>query len=76
MKLGGGRETKDDDIDPNVGVVLNKKVGDFVKKGDLLCELYCNKALTTDITPMLDDAYELVNEVVKKPDTILEIISK
>ncbi|MBI9008590.1 MAG: pyrimidine-nucleoside phosphorylase [Tenericutes bacterium] len=76
MKLGGGRETKEQDIDPNVGVVLHKKVSDYVKKGDLLCELYCNKAIGSDIVPMLDDAYELVTEVVKKPDTILEIITK
>jgi len=76
MKLGGGRETKEQDIDPNVGVVLNKKVGDFVKKGDLLCELYCNKPLPNDIMPMLDEAYEIVKEEVKKPKTILEIITK
>jgi len=76
MKLGGGRETKEQDIDPNVGVVLNKKVGDFVKKGELLCELYCNKPLPNDIMPMLDEAYEIVKEEVKKPKTILEIITK
>jgi pyrimidine-nucleoside phosphorylase len=76
MKLGGGRETKEQNIDPNVGVVLNKKVGDFVNKGDLLCELYANKPLSDDILPMLDDAYELVQEKVNKPDTILKIITK
>ncbi|MFA6377587.1 MAG: pyrimidine-nucleoside phosphorylase, partial [Acholeplasmataceae bacterium] len=37
MRLGGGRATLDDIIDMSAGIVLNKKVGDFVKKGEKLC---------------------------------------
>ncbi len=74
MKLGGGRETKDDDIDPNVGIVLNKKVGDYVKKGDTLLNIYRNRQITKDIVALLDDAYILVSEVVGIPRTILKII--
>ncbi len=40
--LGAGRETKDDDIDFSAGIILNKKVGDKVKTGDVLCTLYTN----------------------------------
>ena len=40
--LGGGRETKESEIDLSVGLVLEKKVGDFVKKGDILAYLHAN----------------------------------
>jgi len=43
MKLGAGRLTKEDDIDHTVGIVLNKKIGDTVNCGDVLCTLYVNK---------------------------------
>lgn len=74
MKLGGGRETKDDDIDPNVGIELHKKVGDFVEVGDLLLNIYRNKPIVEDIYDLLDDAYVLVQEHVAPPQTIKKII--
>ncbi len=40
LDLGGGRKTKEDSIDPKVGIVLKKKIGDDVKVGDVLCTLY------------------------------------
>lgn len=40
--LGAGRVKKDDTIDKTVGIILNKKVHDFVQEGDYLCEIYCN----------------------------------
>ncbi len=75
MKLGGGRETKDDIIDPNVGIKLHKKVGDFVNKGDVLCDIYKNKPLSEDILPLLDEAYEIVEEKISRPETIKTIIN-
>ena len=74
MKLGGGRETKDDDIDPNVGIELHKKVGDHVEVGDLLLNIYRNKPIVDDIYDLLDDAYVLVKEHVAPPKTIKKII--
>ncbi len=44
LMLGGGRETKDSEIDLSVGIVLHKKVGDYVKKGDALAAIYANDA--------------------------------
>jgi pyrimidine-nucleoside phosphorylase len=42
--LGGGREKKEDSIDPAVGVVLHRKVGDPVRAGDPLCTIHFNSA--------------------------------
>lgn len=40
MHLGGGRATKDSEIDLSVGFVLNKKSGDAVKKGESLATVH------------------------------------
>lgn len=42
MMLGAGRQTKEDDIDLSVGIVLNKKVGDFVSEGESLLTIHSN----------------------------------
>ena len=41
--LGAGRETKEDTIDYSAGIILKKKTGDKVAKGDVLAVLYGNK---------------------------------
>ncbi len=40
--LGGGRETKESRIDLSVGLVLHKKVGDFVSAGESMATIYAN----------------------------------
>lgn len=40
--LGGGRETKDSQIDLSVGLILHKKIGDHVKAGEALATMYAN----------------------------------
>lgn len=40
--LGGGRETKESAIDLSVGLILEKKVGDYVEAGETLARLHCN----------------------------------
>ena len=42
LYLGGGRATKDDVIDPHVGLKVYKALGDRVEKGDVLFDLYYN----------------------------------
>lgn len=54
--LGGGRETKDSIIDLSVGIVLKKKKGDFVKKGEPLAEIHVN-----DITKLKNAKERLLN---------------
>ena len=41
--LGAGRETKEDIIDYSAGIILKKKTGDKIQKGDVLAVLYGNK---------------------------------
>jgi pyrimidine-nucleoside phosphorylase len=75
MKLGGGRETKEDIIDPMVGIVLEKKVGEHVKTGDVLAKVYANSPVSKEIILSLDEAFDIVEFEVKVPAIILEIIS-
>ncbi len=53
LDLGGGRVTKEDIIDNTVGIILNKKVGDDVEIGDILCTLYLkdgSEPIKSDLT--------------------------
>ncbi len=74
MKLGGGRETMEDIIDPMVGVVLTRKVGDKVKKDETLAKIYVNDKFNNEIIQLLDEAYEIVFEKIEKLPIIKEII--
>jgi thymidine phosphorylase len=40
--LGGGREKKEDSVDPAVGIVIHKKIGDPVAPGEPLCTIHCH----------------------------------
>jgi pyrimidine-nucleoside phosphorylase len=42
MKLGAGRERKESRIDLSAGIFLNKKVGEYVNKGENIATLYGN----------------------------------
>lgn len=76
MKLGGGRSTMDDVIDMSAGIMLNKKVGDTVKKGELLCVLHTNKdaQVYNEIAKDVLNSFEIVDEFVAKENVIKEII--
>ena len=76
MKLGAGRETKDQDIDPDVGIVMNKKVGDFVKEDEALAYVYNNKDDIESILEEINDAFVLSQDKVDKKPIIFEIITK
>lgn len=64
MRLGAGRATMDDVIDMSSGIVLNKKVGDKVNKGEKLCTVYTNKEKYDDILKDIHDAFKLANKKV------------
>jgi len=44
LVLGGGRSTKEDVIDPAVGLMVHKKVGDKVAAGESLCTVHYNSS--------------------------------
>ena len=75
LLLGGGRETKESDIDLTVGVVLNKKCEDAVQEGDVLATIHANDKAKLEIAKnRLLQAYQISQEKVKKEDLIKEII--
>lgn len=62
MHLGGGREKLDDVIDMSAGIILNKKIGDSIKKDELLATLYTNKDNVNDIATAVKDAFIIKKE--------------
>ena len=75
MTLGGGRETKDSVIDLSVGIILKKKNGDAVKKGDVLALVYSND--DQKLEPAMDrilHAYEIEDERPEVGSVIKEFI--
>lgn len=74
MKLGGGRETKDDDIDYSVGLVLNKKVSDYVEENETLVFVHTNSGLSHSLKEDILNAYKIVDYVVDKPSIVEEVL--
>lgn len=73
--LGAGREKKTDSIDYSVGIYLNKKHGDFCKKGEVLYTIYANdeeKAKQSE--QICSEAFEFSSQEPKKNELIYKII--
>ena len=74
MMLGAGRQTKDSIIDLAVGIELHKKLGDEIKKGDVLFTVHSNKQDVSQIKRMLDTSFEIGNTQIND-QLILETIT-
>ena len=75
MIIGAGRATKEDEIDHSVGILVLKKVGDFVKKGDVIAQICYNKSKDVENSKnMILGAYKFSKEKVEKPKIIFEIL--
>ncbi|WP_394548314.1 pyrimidine-nucleoside phosphorylase [Priestia aryabhattai] len=74
MKLGAGRATKESEIDLAVGIMLNKKVGDSVKKGDSLVTIHSNSEDVQEVMDIVYDSYSTVAEKVEAPTLIYKEI--
>lgn len=58
--LGGGRARKEDAVDPAVGIILHKKVGDQVSAGEPLCTVYYNSAdRLRQAQPLIEQSYRI-----------------
>jgi pyrimidine-nucleoside phosphorylase len=75
MLIGAGRPTKEADIDLAVGIVLHKKVGDAVEKGDTLATLHLNTENDHDVhTQKLIQTYTLSSSKPAKLPLVYEEI--
>ena len=74
MILGAGRETKEQDVDPSVGVVLAKKVGDLVKPGEIIAKVYTSGKNTDAASLKVYNAYEFSYEYVDKLNKIIKVV--
>ncbi|WP_055665453.1 pyrimidine-nucleoside phosphorylase [Desnuesiella massiliensis] len=77
LVLGAGRETKESEIDLAVGVVLRKKIGDYVKAGESIATIHANdmdkKKSSEEI---ILKAYGFSDEEIKAPKLIKGIVTK
>lgn len=73
--LGAGREKKDDVIDMTAGIILHKKTGDKLQKGDVIATLYTNNenAIKSAKEKLLS-AIEFSDEKPKEIPLIYEIV--
>ena len=73
--LGAGREKKDDIIDNSVGIVLNKKVGNLVKKDEVIARIYANDSeKLKEAISKFDEVYEVSKNKIDSK-IILDIIT-
>lgn len=73
--LGAGREKKGDPIDPSAGIILKKKTGDSVSKGDVLATFYTDDETRIDVAKReFLDALIFGNEKPSKQNLIYKII--
>jgi pyrimidine-nucleoside phosphorylase/thymidine phosphorylase len=73
--IGAGRDTKEDTIDPAVGVILEVKVGQKVDAGAVLCRLYyTNEEKLDDAAQLIEDAFRISAQAPDSRELILEVV--
>ncbi len=74
VRLGAGRQTKEDDVDPGVGITIHAKSGDTVAVGDPLATVrYGDLARLEAALPLLDAAWEISAD---PPETVPLILGE
>jgi pyrimidine-nucleoside phosphorylase len=74
--LGGGREKKEDSVDPAVGIMVHKKLGDQVAAGEPLCTIHYNSTERLErARPLVLGAYTISAEpLAQKPPLVYRVI--
>lgn len=74
MHLGAGRETKEDDINHGVGLVINCKKGEKVEKGDIICYVHHDDELTDEWLNNIYEAFLISEDKVENSKLIEKIM--
>jgi pyrimidine-nucleoside phosphorylase len=80
--LGGGRERKEDSVDPAVGIEIHKKIGDKVTAGEALCTIHCHSderhldERSARVKQLLESSFQIAAETKPKPKLIRQVIYK
>ena len=74
--LGGGREKKEDTVDPAVGIVVHKKIGDRVAEGEALCTIHCHSEASAErARKMIAQSYQIsASPPAHRPSLIHRVI--
>jgi pyrimidine-nucleoside phosphorylase len=74
--IGAGRNTKEDSIDPAVGVILEVKVGQKIEAGSILCRIYhTSEEHLAEASDLVEDAFKISQHPVEERELILEVVS-
>lgn len=75
LELGAGRKTKEDKIDPKAGIIFNIKIGDYIKKGEVIAEIHSSSiAGISSAKEKLINILEFDSNPVKKSKLIKKVI--
>ncbi len=73
MKLGAGRATKDDIINPAVGLVVYKKIGDKISRGEVLIDIHHDTELSDEFVAELNTSF-IIEHINAEPVALIEKI--
>ena len=77
MILGAGRESKEDILDLSAGIMLEKKVGEYVNKGDILAYMHFNKEDKFESAKeRFINAYSIINKKAEPKKLIYGVVTK
>ena len=74
--LGGGRNKKEDGIDPAVGIVMRRKLGDRVAAGEPICTIHYNSETQAgEAAALLQNSFSVAESAPTKKPLIHRVIS-